>query len=122
MAHKYTFAVLAISACFLMATVSASAIEKKVAAQATCSRSSLNALEDQIKICTRNVPAQQFAEPSWQCARTVTGWLQEDDECDLSVVPDYLEDCLYSFGFIGKRSIQPAVACIKNAIDSEICC
>ncbi|XP_034250079.1 uncharacterized protein LOC117650633 [Thrips palmi] len=122
MASKYSMIVLALSACCLMAAVSASAIGKKVAAEGRCNTRVVNNLEDTIKLCTRNVPAQQFAEPSWQCARTVSGWLAEDDECDLSVVPDYLEDCLWGYGFLRERSIRPAVKCIKNAIESEICC
>ncbi|XP_034253212.1 uncharacterized protein LOC117652422 [Thrips palmi] len=121
MASKYSMLVLVISACCLMAGVSTGAIEKKVATEGTCSKQVLDNLEATIELCTRNVPAEQFADPSWECARTVSGYLEDADECDLSVVPDYLEDCLYGF-FLRDHSVKPAVKCIKLAIESDICC
>ncbi|XP_034230496.1 uncharacterized protein LOC117639181 [Thrips palmi] len=122
MASKYSMLLLAISASCLMAAVSAVAIEKKVAAEGSCSKTSLDNLEATIELCARNVEVEQFADPSWECARTVSGYLEDADECDWSVVPDYLEDCLSGFGFVDDADIKPAVNCIKLAIKSEICC
>lgn len=87
-----------------------------------CGSRVLNALESQIEICARNVPAIQFFEPSWQCARSVTGRMGSQTACDLNVAPGYLQSCLRNAGYIAQSYITPAVNCVKNAISSGICC
>ncbi|XP_034231895.1 uncharacterized protein LOC117639929 [Thrips palmi] len=108
MAAKYTVFALALAACLAMAA-------------ALCDERAMDNLEKQIEICARNVPAQMYSDPTWQCARYVSGKLnKKGTRCSISEAPKFLENCLYGYG--SEEEITPAVDCLKNAISAKICC
>ncbi|XP_034250104.1 uncharacterized protein LOC117650653 [Thrips palmi] len=111
MAAKYTALALALAACFIMAAAKKSA----------CDDRAMDNLEKQIEICARNVPAQMYSDPTWQCAREVSGKLnRKGANCNINDAPTYLENCLY--GYAGDDDVAPAVDCLTNALSAKICC
>ncbi|XP_034237263.1 uncharacterized protein LOC117642809 [Thrips palmi] len=101
--------VLAVAACLIPDAMSA------------CSSSQLDNLENQLEICSKGLPVQQF-DGYWRWARDVTSRLKRETTCDLSKAPALFRSELRSIGYIGKKDLDRAVTCIANSIQYGICC
>ncbi|XP_026288540.1 uncharacterized protein LOC113213634 [Frankliniella occidentalis] len=83
-----------------------------------CSSISLKHLRDQIQICTRNVPSQQYFNPGQTCSAEVSGALRGGSSCSMNQAPALLSQCLKGYSLDGATS----QACLKTAIDNGSCC
>lgn len=78
-------------------------------------------MDSQIQICARNVPVQQYSDPRWRCARSVTSSLGRSSSCSLESAPELLQECLED-NYIYPEDVTPAVDCLRNSISAGICC
>ncbi|XP_026286691.2 uncharacterized protein LOC113212279 [Frankliniella occidentalis] len=83
-----------------------------------CDGRTLQYLRQQIQLCTRNVPSQQYFNPGWTCAVDVSSALRGGYSCSLEQAPALLGECLESYYLDGASS----QACLQGAIDNGSCC
>ncbi|KAE8748574.1 hypothetical protein FOCC_FOCC004750 [Frankliniella occidentalis] len=83
-----------------------------------CSSRTLGYLKQQIQICCRSVPSQQYFNPGFVCGNEVTSSLERDSSCSLQRAPEVLGRCLQRHYLQG----DAATACLKKALDNGVCC